>query len=83
MASGGTGRQENSLAPAARIAARTARALVAAEIIQDDDVAWPKRWDETFSDVETEGLGRDRTVENHGASGHAVAFCAVEEASWN
>jgi hypothetical protein len=36
---------------------------VAAEIIQDDDVAWPKRWDENFFDVETEGLAVDRTVE--------------------
>jgi hypothetical protein len=48
--------------PAARIA--NGSAVVAAEIIQDDDVAWPKRWDENFFDVETEGLAVDRTVEN-------------------
>jgi len=61
---GAIGRQEEQPCACGPDRGTNGSALVAAEIIQDDDVAWPKRWDENFFDVETEGLAVDRTVEN-------------------
>src|ERR1700730_15446977 len=61
---GAIGRQEEQPCACGPDRGTNGSALVAAEIIQDDDVAWPKRWDENFLDVETEGLAVDRTVEN-------------------
>ena len=72
---GAIGRQEEQPCAGSPDRGTNGSAVVAAErstadapgvrrVIQDDDVAWPKRWDENFFDVETEGLAVDRTVEN-------------------
>jgi hypothetical protein len=52
-------------APALRMAERNF-ALVAAEIVHDDDVAGTKRWDENRFDVEEKALAIDGTIDEPG-----------------
>jgi hypothetical protein len=79
---GAIGRQEEQPCAGSPDRGTNGSALVAAEIIQDDDVAWPKRWDENFFDVETEGLAVDRTVENLRSLGPCRGIFCGGEASW-
>ena len=54
---------KNSLAPAERMARRTALPLVRAEIVHDDDVAGLEGWDKNLIDIELEALAVDRSVD--------------------
>ena len=55
--------RKKSLAPAARMARRMGLATVAAEIVDDDDVAWLEGGDEDLLDIGQEALAVDRSVE--------------------
>ena len=52
------------LAPAARMASRTAFAFVASQIVERDDVSWPQRRDETLLDIGEEPRAIDRAVKD-------------------
>ena len=55
--------RKKSLAPAARMSCAHGLALVAAEIVHDDDVAWAQRGDEDLLDIGSKALAVDRPLE--------------------
>ena len=61
---GGIGRQEQKPGSASPDGAAHCLALVATEIIEDDDVARLQRWSQNLIDIGPEALAVDWTIEN-------------------
>src|SRR3982074_827183 len=61
---GGMGRQEQKPLSASSDGAAHCLALVATEIIEDDDVARLQRWSQNLIDIGPEALAVDGTIEN-------------------
>src|ERR1700681_3185307 len=61
---GGIGRQEQKPGAASPDGAAHRLALVATEIIEDDDVARLQRWGQNLIDIGPEALAVDWTIEN-------------------
>lgn len=70
---GAIGRQEEQPCACSPDRSTNGSALVAAEIIQDDDVSWLECRDKNFFDIESEGFTVDRTIENPGSLDTIVA----------
>ena len=66
LRSGRVGRQEEQLGAGSADGAADGLALVAAEIVHDDDVAGPERRDEHLLDIGEEALAVDRAVDDAG-----------------